>query len=161
MKITDKYVFFWNGIYSNWHPTPIIYDSIHFANSEQLFMYFKALHFKDLESVDKIIVTPDPRQVKKLGRDVKNFNEREWTAHRTLYMFISCYNKFDQSPELAAELLATGDKILVEASPLDKIWGIGMDENHPDIEDSSKWQGLNLLGNVLTDVKTMLQDTEE
>ena len=161
MKTTDKYVFFWNGIYSNWHPSHIVYEDIHFANSEQMFMYFKALHFKDLESIDKIIVTTDPRKVKKLGREIKNFNEQEWAAHRLYYMFISCFNKFNQSPELAKELLATGNKTIVEASPLDKIWGIGMDTNHPDIEDESKWQGLNLLGKVLMDVRDMLKDTNE
>lgn len=162
MKLTSKYVFFWHGVFSNWHPSPIEYenydyDDIEFSNSEQMFMWLKAISFDDYESADKILACKTPREAKDLGRIVKNYDDSKWNTLRYDAMLQACLCKFRQNQDMKNDLLATGDRILVEASPYDKIWGIGMAADHPDIEDESKWKGTNLLGKVLMDVRKQLQ----
>ena len=156
MKITDKYIFFWHGSFNNWHPAKIIYENIHFSNSEQMFMWFKAITFDDYDTAQKIIDTPDPKSVKALGRKVIGYNEFIWNENRYSAMFKSCLHKFEQNLQIKKELLATKDKILAEASPYDKIWGIGMKETDVNIENESMWKGENLIGKVLMDVRKKL-----
>ena len=159
MRTTDKYIFFWGNsdIYSNWHPAKFRLEGNTLANSEQAMMYEKAKLMGDEKTMAKILKTTNPKKVKELGREVNPWKESLWEKHRLNIMVKVCYVKFKENPTLMAELLATEDKIIVEASPYDKIWGIGMREEDEGIENPKKWQGLNLLGQALMIVRNMLR----
>lgn len=158
MIITDKYVFFWNGTFSNWHPAKFLdpYNNLTFENTEQAFMWYKAACFNDAETQKLIESTPDPREVKKLGRLVKNYNDEIWTNARYERMIYVNMLKYTENMAYKKELLDTGDKILVEASPYDTVWGIGMLETDPGVEDEANWKGQNLLGKALMDIRNLL-----
>jgi ribA/ribD-fused uncharacterized protein len=93
------------------------------------------------------------KEIKSLGRKVKNYNDEEWCKNRENYVYRGSYEKFTQNPELKELLIKTGDSIMVEASKFDKIWGIGMTKDDPNAMYPEKWKGLNLLGNILTKLK--------
>jgi ribA/ribD-fused uncharacterized protein len=160
MKITDKYVFFWNGIYSNWQPY-YFFDPVAkrgFDNSEQAFMWWKADFFRDFKTRDIIGVKSDPRETKQLGRQISNYDDGAWSIVRLSFMEWVNYCKFTYTDpalpnSIGAELLSTGNKTIVEASPNDGIWGIKMSETDPLIEDETKWKGKNLLGIALMNVR--------
>lgn len=162
MLTTDKYLLFWGDedIYSNFYPAEFDMYGIHFYWSEQAFIYQKAMRFNDIETADKILamnpVANQPIDCKKLGRLVKNFDEVVWFSTSYNAMVDACYAKFSGNKLLREQLLATGDLILVEASPYDKIWGIGLSETDPDVQDESKWKGTNLLGKALMQVRDEL-----
>lgn len=165
MITTESHVYFYSGkeIYSNWHRTqnqfrdPI--TGLIFQTSEAHFMWSKADFFKDLSVRDTINShisgsMDDPAQVKNMGRRIQGYNDKAWEAVRTGFMVYACYLKFSQNPEWAKQLKDTGDRILVEASPVDRIWGIGI-----TVEQAAAgqpWDGRNLLGKTLTKVRKML-----
>ena len=157
MKVTDKYVFFWGGPFSNFAPIEegIEFDGFRFPTSEHVFMYIKAKTFNDDEIAEKIKNAPEPKAAKKLGRKVRGFNEQVWEKHRDNAMKTAVQLKFDASSEFRNELLKEKyrNKTFVEASPYDCIWGIGMSMDDPDANNESKWRGLNLLGNILTKLR--------
>lgn len=153
MKVTNKHTFFWNEEFSNWHLSNFKVKGITFNSGEQWMMYGKAKLFKDDETAALIMKSKDPREIKKLGKLVKNFDLEEWTNRSHDIVKFGLRQKFLQNDALYEMLLNTGDTTLVEASPYDKIWGIGMSEDHPDIDDESKWQGENRLGAVLTELR--------
>ena len=157
MKVTDKYVFFWGGPFSNFAPVEegIEFDGFRFSTSEHVFMYIKAKTFNDDEIAEKIKNALDPKTAKKLGRKVRGFNEQVWEKHRDNAMKTAVQLKFDASSEFRNELLKEKyrNKTFVEASPYDCIWGIGMSMDDPDVNNESKWRGLNLLGNILTKLR--------
>ena len=157
MKVTDKYVFFWSGLFSNFAPIKegIKFDGFRFPTSEHIFMYIKAKTFNDNEIAEKIKSAPDPKTAKSLGRKVRGFNEEVWKKHRDNAMKTAVQLKFDASSEFRNELLKEKykNKTFVEASPYDCIWGIGMSMEDPNVNNESKWQGLNLLGNILTKLR--------
>lgn len=163
---TPPYIFFWlvenkngkpfkYGFLSNWYLAPIVYEGIKYSCSEQLYMAFKAKHFGDNESYQKILATPNPRLAKKLGQNVQNFDIKEWDRVKEEYMYIACFEKFKQNPDLTKKLLSTCNSILVEASPYDKVWGIGM-YGSVAATDETRWQGQNLLGKCLEKVRESL-----
>lgn len=157
MKITDKYVFFWGGILSNWHEleNPIKRFGHKFTTSEHLFMYLKAFTFGDQEIMEQIIKSETPKEAKKLGRKVKNFDEAHWENFREYRMRDAVISKLEASKEFK-EFLCSPEflgKTFVEASPYDTVWGIGMSEEESGIDDSNNWKGLNLLGKVLTELR--------
>lgn len=156
MKVTDKYVFFWGGPLSNFAPIKegIKFDGFRFPTSEHVFMYIKAKTFNDNEIAEKIKSTPDPKTAKKLGRKVRGFNEEVWEKHRVNAMKTAVQLKFNASPEFRNELLKEKyrNKTFVEASPYDCIWGIGMSMEDPNVNNEHEWRGLNLLGNILTEL---------
>lgn len=153
MKITNKYIFFWDGIYSQWRIAPMIIDGVQYNCCEQYMMHQKALLFEDYDTARQILRTEIPREQKELGRKVKGFDKDKWDSVCMGIVYKGNYAKFTQNEILKGELIATGDRILVEASPYDKIWGIGMGEDDENIEDPSKWKGLNLLGWTITLVR--------
>lgn len=155
MKITDTHIYFWDGIYSNWHPSEFVDKdyAIMFANTEQAFMYRKAKQFNDNETARKMLLTPNPREVKKLGRLVKGYDDAKWAEVRYDIMVTLNLWKFQDNPEFKEELLATGDKIIVEASPYDVVWGVGLGEDDPLILDEKNWKGENLLGKAIMEVR--------
>ena len=157
MKVTDKYVFFWGGPFSNFAPVEggIEFDGFRFPTSEHVFMYIKAKTFRDDEIAEQIKNAPDPKTAKNLGRKVRGFNEKVWEQRRINAMKTAVQHKFNASPEFRNELLKEKyrNKIFVEASPYDFIWGIGMSTSNPNVNDERKWPGLNLLGNILTKLR--------
>jgi ribA/ribD-fused uncharacterized protein len=158
MKITNKYVFFWNGIYSQWHKAPMIIDGVEYNCCEQYMMHQKALTFNDLEIAKKVLQTSNPKDQKGLGRQIKGFDKDKWDSVCLGIVYKGNFAKFTQNPDLMSALLSTGDRLLVEASPLDKIWGIGMAEEDPAVDDPANWKGLNLLGWSITLVKQQLKN---
>jgi hypothetical protein len=157
MRSTDKYVFFWRGTFSQWHRSYFAIDGVAYNAAEQYMMAGKARLFNDLDTLEKIMKTKNVRTQKHLGREVKNFDPAIWTDNCLDIVVAGNYAKFTQNEEMKQELLATGDKTLVEASPYDKIWGIGMAEDHPDVLDESKWKGTNLLGKALMIVRDKIR----
>lgn len=159
---TFEYVFFWNGPFSNWYPSIFTMDTktkwgnIIFSSSEQAMMFYKAIVFNDEESLIKIMETQSPREQKALGRKVKNFNQQKWEEVCIDLISDVLVAKFASNEKLKKILLDTGNKVIVEASPYDKVWGIGMGVEHRDILDESKWQGKNFLGICLMNAREKL-----
>lgn len=118
-------------------------------SSEQFFMAAKAAFFHDYTVFLKILRTESPAECKKLGRQVKGFNQQRWDTEKVEIMMTANRAKFLQNPALMKKLLATGEALLVEASPVDGIWGIKMDAEQAAKTSPENWQGLNLLGRVL------------
>jgi ribA/ribD-fused uncharacterized protein len=154
---TDKFVFFWNGIYSQWYPSQFTIDGIKFSSCEQYMMYRKAKLFNDDESAQKILDAVHPSDQKALGRGVKNFNRDIWDEHCFSIVYDGNYAKFTQNEDLKQQLLATGDKTIVEASPYDKIWGIKKGVGDENYDNPSHWRGLNLLGFAIMTVRKNIQ----
>lgn len=141
---------------SNWHESHFEYRGISFCCVEQFMMYGKAMLFHDRNTAAKILATPDPRAQKKLGREVSAFDEALWIEKRESIVTVGCREKFRQNPTLAAALIGTGNTVLVEASPFDRIWGVGLAWNDPRILDPQQWLGQNLLGKSLARVRASL-----
>ena len=159
MKITDNYIFFWKESFSQWHMKPFSDNAGNIFNcAEQYMMFHKAMLFGDKETANKIMLAEHPSNHKKLGRLVKNYDQKVWDSHKRKIVYNGNWLKFTQNPKLLAQLLETEDKILVEASPYDPIWGIGLDENAIGIEDNNNWKGENLLGYVITDVRDNIKE---
>jgi ribA/ribD-fused uncharacterized protein len=146
----EKFTFFWQGPFSQWHRSPFSVGGRQFSHAEQFMMYCKAALFQDLETAEKILQSATPRQQKALGRQVRGFDEAIWSLFREGVVATGSYAKFTQSAELRELLLSTQGTTLVEASPRDRVWGIGLSEDDPRAGDRSTWRGLNLLGEILT-----------
>lgn len=116
----------------------------------------KALLFCDHDLQHRIIAAEKPGEAKALGREISNFNEATWNAHKFDIVVEGNHQKFSQHDDLREFLAGTGDRILVEASPVDSIWGIGLSADHPDAARIDKWQGENLLGFALMTVRDQL-----
>lgn len=157
MKVTDKYVFFWKGILSNWAHTPYISKGLSFNCSEQEYMYRKAKYFRDEEIAKEILECEfNPKVVKALGRQVRNFSTIEWDKVKYDIMKECVQAKFMRNNKAKAELLKYPTQTFVEASPFDQIWGIGLEESNPHVNDPDYWRGQNLLGKCLTEVRDQL-----
>lgn len=154
------YEFFYGGIYSQFFPCIFSEDGIQYNCAEQYMMAKKALLFNDMDSYNEILSLASPHKIKALGRRVKNFDQKIWDEYKEDIVFKGNLLKFSQNQELCKELLATKNKEIVEASPTDIIWGIGLAETDPDIYDKSKWQGTNLLGKAIMKVRDVLKDTK-
>jgi ribA/ribD-fused uncharacterized protein len=146
------FTFFWrpDSPFSQWHACTFVVDGATFACAEQFMMHGKARLFGDDEIAAQILETLDPRTHKALGRKVRGFDDRAWKAAREDIVYAGNRAKFTQNPALLATLLATAGTELVEASPMDRIWGIGMASSNPAAVDRTKWKGQNLLGRILT-----------
>ena len=153
-KIENGYVLFWQGCFSNFYPCKIEYDGNVFNCSEQLFMYLKAKFFNDDETAKLILKAKSPKEAKGYGRMVKGFNDSEWKKGRDYSMRVAVYEKFNQNDELFNELVDEKYDGLefVEASPYDRIWGIGYDADHAFDVPEDSW-GMNLLGKTINSVR--------
>ena len=136
---------------SNFYPCEFEFNDKMFNFSEQCFMYQKALLFNDFGVAEQILNETDVRKIKALGRKVKDFDNTLWDQHKEDFMYNACYAKFSQNDELKDFLLSTGNCEIVEASPVDNIWGIGFSSDKA-MENIDKW-GQNLLGKVLMRVR--------
>jgi len=154
------FTFFWQSEspFSNWHPSPFTHDGVQYNCSEQYMMHQKALLFGDTEVAQLIMETDSPRAQKMLGREVRNFDPKVWSENCISIMVDGCLSKFEQNPALGAQLLATGKTAVVEASPYDKVWGIGMTADDPRATDPTQWEGQNLLGHVLMEVRDLMNE---
>lgn len=161
----ENMLLFWqpDSIYSNWYDlssTPFILLDKSYKNSEAAFIYLKAREFNDhgiMKQIDDR--NQSPGYMKSLGRRIQGFEEGHWDSVKCELMYLACKAKFEQSPSLRQTLLLTGNKELVEASPFDKIWGIGLAPNDPRAFDKSKWLGENLLGKVLMRIRDEFNET--
>lgn len=154
MRTSSEYVLFWGDEpFSNFTPCRIEIQGKVFNSSEQLFMYRKAIFFKDYKIAEKILESKTPKEAKALGRKVKNFNEAAWTAISYSIMKDTVRRKFDQNTWMRQELLAPcyQNKTFVEASPYDRIWGIGFGQNQA-VFHKKDW-GNNRLGQILTELR--------
>lgn len=152
----SKFVFFRGGPYSQWFKSPFIIDGMQFNCCEQWMMYQKAKLFGDKEFANAIMRTNNPREQKRLGREVRNFNDEVWMEHAYDLVVKGNRAKFSQNPDLLKTLEGTKGKVLVEASPYDKRWGIGLAEGAEGIENPANWKGENLLGQAITEVRIEL-----
>lgn len=148
------YVFFWSGPFSNWYKSDFVVDNIRFNCGEQYMMHAKAVIFDDRESAVKILQETDPRSQKALGRSVKGFDSATWDAVKYGVVKKGLIAKFRQNPKLLELLKYTRGKMLVEASPYDRVWGIGFSSD--DAMDNIDSWGENLLGKILTELAVEL-----
>jgi len=152
----DNFIFFWGGPYSQWHKSDFEINRVTYNTCEQYMMAKKALLFNDIESHDKIMDSFDPREQKELGRGVKGFNRDVWEKECKRFVYDANFAKFTQNPELYDLIMLSGSKEFVEASPNDKIWGIGLSATDPLAWDKATWKGTNWLGETLMVVRSAL-----
>lgn len=153
----DGCVLFWSGWPSNWYPCQFTVEGHTFNCGEQWMMYAKARLFGDEERMRLILEEPSPRNQKALGRLVRPFDDRRWKAEARDLVYIGLLEKFRQNEDLRAKLLETGDDLLVEASPVDRRWGIGLDASDPRATRREQWRGANWLGEVLMRVRQTIR----
>ena len=163
-----SYLFFWGhtalkdgsideSCLSQWWMSHFSIDKVNYVCMEQYMMAEKARLFRDEAILRQILKSHDPKTMKALGRKVKNFDEEIWKANRFDIVKRGNAAKFSQAERLKNFLISTGDKILVEASPFDRIWGIGMGKNNENVENPMMWRGQNLLGFALVAVRGKLK----
>ena len=163
-----KYLLFWGhrppaaggvgkGCLSQWWPVTFTVDGLDYRSAEHFMMAAKALLFGDAETAARIRQAPHPGAAKALGRQVHGFREQVWADHRFELVVAGNLAKFGQHPDLGEFLLATGDRVLVEASPQDRIWGIGLAADDERATAPDQWPGLNLLGFALMEVRHRLR----
>jgi ribA/ribD-fused uncharacterized protein len=157
MIITDEYVFFFGGICSQWVSSKFTIDGITYNCAEQYMMAKKALLFKDKEQLQKIMNTDNPRDQKHYGRQVMDFDPEKWELVCKKHVYDANYAKFTQNQSMLDELISYGDREIVEASPTDKIWGIGLGLDNKNIYDRRLWNGMNWLGEVIMQVKADIE----
>lgn len=151
MIITEKYTFFWKDKIGQWNLTDFKDNqNIIYSSAEQYMMAKKALLFNDEEIYQNIMSEKSPKIIQELGRKIKNFDQKTWDAHAQIIVYQGNYFKFTQNKELYGLLKSTGETILVEASPFDLIWGVGLSVEDEKIFDDLNWRGKNLLGYLLT-----------
>lgn len=155
--VNDLYLF-WGGECSNWYKSNFSLDGMSFNCVEQFMMYKKAQTFGDQNIANQIMKTSDPAIQKKLGRKVSNFDAVIWSNVSRDIVFRGLMAKFTQIKSLN-EFLMSFDPLVtfVEASPYDKIWGIGLGEGDPRAADPNQWQGTNWLGDLITEVRGCLE----
>lgn len=135
--------------FSQWYEAPFTVEGDTYRTAEHFMMAGKARLFDEAATREKILAARTPGEAKKLGREIRSFDEAIWSEARFDLVTRGNVAKFTQNPALGAFLLGTGDKVLVEASPLDAIWGIGLAATDAAARDPHNWQGLNLLGYAL------------
>jgi ribA/ribD-fused uncharacterized protein len=164
-----KFLFFWGhqpepdgrigaGCLSQWWPAPFTVDDRVFATAEHYMMWRKATLFGDRAAARKILEAPHPHAAKALGGRVTGFDQQVWDEHRVSTVVTGNLAKFRQHLLLGDFLAGTSRRILVEASPVDRIWGIGLTRDDPAAADPGKWHGLNLLGFALMQVREIIID---
>ncbi|KAF0867382.1 NADAR family protein [Pseudomonas sp. LD120] len=143
--------------FSQWFAAGFEIAGIHYASAEHFMMAGKALLFDDPQTHARILQAATPVEVKQLGREVRNFDDAQWQAARFDIVVQGNLAKFSQHPALNEYLLSTLDQVLVEASPVDRIWGIGLAADDTRARQPASWRGLNLLGYALMEVRDRLR----
>lgn len=164
-----RYRYFWghrpradgqlsDSVFSQWWPCRFELDGAVYTTAEQFMMASKARLFGDVQALEAILAEPDPARCKKLGREVRHYDEAAWAAVRFDLVTRGNVAKFGQDEGLFRYLLDTGDEILVEASPRDCVWGIGLGRNSERARDPRTWRGQNLLGFALVRARKTLRE---
>jgi ribA/ribD-fused uncharacterized protein len=161
-----KWMFFWRHgethgavdarCLSQWHPSGLTVDGVRYATAEHWMMAGKARLFGDEEALARVLAAPHPKAAKDVGQAVRGFDEEVWREHRFELVVRGNVAKFAQDTRLREFLLGTGRRILVEASPLDRVWGIGLAAEDERARDPARWRGLNLLGFALMETRARL-----
>ena len=162
-----RYVFFWghqppkNGgvdksCFSQWYEAPFTVGADRYRTAEHFMMAEKARLFGDDAMRRRILDSRTPGEAKKLGREIAGFDEKTWLRERFEVVVAANLGKFGQNADLRGFLLQTAERVLVEASPVDSIWGIGLAADHADAGRPDRWPGLNLLGFALMEVRARL-----
>ena len=162
-----KYLFFWGHTantagevgkecFSQWYPAAFTIDGIQYPTAEHYMMAEKARLFGDADAEQKILASSHPGDAKMLGRGVRDYVDTQWKKHRFEIVVRGNVAKFSQHPQLQEFLLASEQRVLVEASPRDNIWGIGLGQDNLKAKIPSEWRGLNLLGFALMEVRARL-----
>ncbi|KAL8583797.1 hypothetical protein ACOMHN_036432 [Nucella lapillus] len=154
----QKYEFFWKSAspYSQWYPVQFEVEGQKYNCAEQYMMHQKAVLFGDEDAARQILSSSDPKFQKEMGRKVKNFDDDVLTKECVNIVTRANMAKFGQNAKIKGILLSTYPKTLVEASPVDALWGIGHAEDHVKAWNQSTWRGRNLLGFAPTDVRDQL-----
>jgi ribA/ribD-fused uncharacterized protein len=146
-----------DAVFSQWWGAPFEVDGARYPTAEHWMMAGKARLFGDDEALAAILDAPTPAAAKALGRQVRGFDDARWAQRRFDLVVEGNVQKFGADPALRAHLLATEDSVLVEASPRDRIWGIGLSASHPDAQHPARWRGSNLLGFALVRARERLR----
>ncbi|WP_189263996.1 NADAR family protein [Streptomyces fuscichromogenes] len=141
---------------SQWWPSRFVVDGVEYATAEHWMMAGKARLFGDAEAERAVLASAHPAEAKKAGRLVRGFDEAIWERERLRIVTEGSVHKFAADAGLRTFLLATGDRVLVEASPVDRVWGIGLAATDAGAEDPARWRGLNLLGFALMEARARL-----
>ncbi|MCK7625587.1 NADAR family protein [Streptomyces sp. RS10V-4] len=166
-----EYVHFWGhrpprggglgtSCFSQWWPSPFTVGGVRYATAEHWMMAGKARLFGDAEAERRALAAGHPQEAKEAGRTVRGFDEEVWARHRSGLVVEGSRHKFGQDPALRSFLLGTGSRVLVEASPVDRIWGIGLAADDDRAADPARWRGLNLLGFALMAARQLLAAEE-
>ena len=157
--ITPDLVLFWRppAAFCQWTTSLFEIDGVIYCCAEQLMMAEKARAFGDTVAESAILATEDPAEHQKLGRQVRGFIAYRWEQVRFDIVVKANLAKFQQNPDMLEALLETETRTLVEASPRDTIWGIGLSASDADAYEPSRWKGLNLLGKALMEVRAFVQ----
>ncbi|MEY4561905.1 MAG: hypothetical protein RLZZ618_1182 [Pseudomonadota bacterium] len=164
---TFSFLYFWghrpradgrvsSSCFSQWFESPFELDGVPYASAEHFMMAEKARLFGDADTLARILSAETPMAAKAFGREVKDYEDAAWEAHRFDAVVKGNLAKFSQNAALGEFLRATGSQVLVEASPVDPVWGIGLSKDSPLSQDPNTWKGLNLLGFVLGAVRERL-----
>ncbi|MEM6724584.1 MAG: NADAR family protein [Bacteroidota bacterium] len=162
-----KYLFFWGhtpkseqgvdkSCFSQWFARAFEHGGVTYFTAEHWMMAEKARLFEDQEALTEILKADHPAKAKNWGRKVKGFDQQTWEAHRFEIVVQGNVLKFGQHEDLCTFLLQSGERVLVEASPRDRIWGIGMGQNNPAVEHPEQWRGRNLLGFALMEARDQI-----
>ncbi|WP_225627626.1 NADAR family protein [Streptomyces werraensis] len=165
-----KYLHFWGhrplpdgrvgaSCLSQWWPSPFTVDGVEYATAEHWMMAAKARLFDDTEGERRVLAAGHPSEAKKAGRLVRGFDEEIWRRERFGIVMEGSVHKFAAHGELRSFLLNTGDRVLVEASPVDRVWGIGLAADAEAANDPTRWRGPNLLGFALMEARRRLRET--
>lgn len=158
MKETEHFYLFWKHQFGQWTLRDMLDpDGVTYNCCEQYMMAKKAVLFHDSATCEQIMQATNPEQQKDLGRTVCGYNQDLWDQHKYGIVWYANYLKFTQHKDLRQRLLATGDKILAEASPVDLVWGIGFRDSAPEALQPDQWRGQNLLGKILMSIRTALR----
>ncbi|WP_039933781.1 NADAR family protein [Streptomyces viridochromogenes] len=163
-----KYLYFWGhrprpdgrigpSCLSQWWPAPFTVDGVAYATAEHWMMAGKARLFGDADAERAVLAAGHPAEAKKAGRLVRGFDEAIWRRERFRIVVEGSVHKFGAHPELRGFLLNTGERVLVEASPVDRVWGIGLAADDEAAADPERWRGLNLLGFALMEARERLR----
>lgn len=164
-----KYLYFWGHqptkdgsitktCFSQWFESPFEVEGIRYPTAEHYMMAGKARLFGDQDALQRILAATNPGAIKAVGREIRDFDEGKWLEHRWQIVVAANFAKFSQNKFMGEFLLNTGDRVLVEASPVDSIWGIGLAADDPAAENPHLWKGLNLLGFALMQVRKQLRE---
>jgi ribA/ribD-fused uncharacterized protein len=165
-----KYLHFWGhrplpdgrvgaSCLSQWWPSPFTVDGVEYATAEHWMMAAKARLFGDAEGERRVLAAGHPSEAKKAGRLVRGFDEEVWRRERFGIVVEGSGHKFAAHGELRSFLLGTGDRVLVEASPVDRVWGIGLAADAEGAHDPARWRGPNLLGFALMEARRRLRES--